>query len=114
MDALNGNALHNSAPGCDTTKRKTVVSVAHSRVRQDRLMNTSTVGGRCQATGGGFLNSDEFLISQERKRRKQQVGELEKKTKSCQEEYKRAQKRRERGKLVVETYMTSKLKYLII
>ena len=63
MNSLKGDVLRKSAPRQDLSRRNTAVTVAQSRERQDLLMNASTAGGRFQATGNDFLNSDDFFIS---------------------------------------------------
>ena len=42
------------------------MTAPHSHERQDLLANASIIGSHFHATGGEFLNSDDFFIAEER------------------------------------------------
>ena len=69
LHGLNGKALCERAPRHLQSLSKTKVTVPQSRERQDLLINAATAGSRFQETGGEFLNSGDYFIVQERKKR---------------------------------------------
>ena len=103
---LNGKVLRRSAPRNLISASKTKVTAPQSRERQDLLMHATTAGSRFHATGGEFLNSDDFFISQERKKRQSKVNELEQLKKNWLAE----SKQEEECKRIIEFYKTSKQK----
>ena len=75
-NGYNGDVLKIEAPTVDLSITKTAVTEPQSRERQDLLAKAATAGSRFHATGGEFLNSDDFFIAQERKTRTLKVKNL--------------------------------------
>ena len=74
--------------------------------RQDLLMNASSAEIRFHATGGEFLNSDDYFISQERKQRHLRLQDVSNKKKvhiDCINQ-------ETEGKSVIENFQTVKYK----
>ena len=67
LNGYNGSSLKKLAPILDLCKINTCVTVPHSRERQYLLAKASTSGIHFHTTGGEFLNSDNFFITEERK-----------------------------------------------
>ncbi len=78
----NGNSLRAQFRPDKIQERQTaaiLVTVAHTRERQEALAAAHTAGKRFFATGGGMhLTEDDLLIGQEIADRKKRVTELEK------------------------------------
>ena len=68
-NGYNGDALLTHAPKVEMSLIRTAVPTPLSRDRQDLLAKAATAGSRFHATGGEFLNSDDFFIAEERKNR---------------------------------------------
>ena len=62
LHGLNGSVSWKTAPRLDQSKMKTAVTVPLSRERQYLLMNVVSAGSRFYATGGQYLNSDDYFI----------------------------------------------------
>ena len=107
MNGYNGSALRNISPRLDLCKIKTCVTDPHSRERQDILAKASTAGSRFHATGGEFLNSDDFSIAEEIKQRN---GEL-KVLKNKKEQNKTQKIRESEGKAAIQKLLVDKNKY---
>lgn len=80
-NGYNGDALLTHTPKVETLLINTDITEPLSRDRQDLLAKAATVGGQFHATGGEFLNSDDFLIVEERKNRTEVVKEMQSKKK---------------------------------
>ena len=66
LNSYNRSSLKKLAPRLDLCKIKTCVTAPHSHERKDILVKASTAGSRFHATGGKFLNSDDFFIAEEK------------------------------------------------
>ena len=68
LNGYNGSALKKLAPRLDLCKIKTCVTAPHSHEIQDLLAKASTLDGCLHTTGGQFLNSEKFFVTEERKK----------------------------------------------
>ena len=69
LNSYNVIALKKLAPRLDMCNINTCVNSPHSCERQDKLDKASTIGSRFHATGGEFMNSDDFFVAEEIKQR---------------------------------------------
>ena len=76
IHGYNSKVFMKCAPRSEANTRQIAVTVPLSRKRQDLLMNAATAGSRFHATGGEYLNSDDYFISQERKQRSTKIEKL--------------------------------------
>ena len=76
-----GEQFRKCAPTIDIAKLNTVVTVPHTRERQDVLLKATSAGDRFRATGGGHIGIDDWFIAKERERRDATVLKLSEKKK---------------------------------
>ena len=76
-----GNYLLKKAPKLTAQRKKIAVTVPNTHERQDALGRASTAGGQLFANAGGVINSDDFFIATERKKRSADIILLEKQKK---------------------------------
>ena len=107
MNGYNGSALKKIAPRLDLCKIKTCVTAPHSRERQDLLAKASTAGSRFHATGGKFLNSDNFFIAEESKQHNGELNIL----KTKKEQHENLKIRESEGKAATQKLLVDKNKY---
>jgi hypothetical protein len=99
-----GNHLRKLAP-----RRQTYVAVTepHSKERVKAIKNCKTAGQMFFATGGKHLNSDEFFLARELKKRDGEIKEMEAKkaerAKYCKEQKNAVLMIRKKGELTVST-----------
>ena len=88
MHGYDSKVFKKCAPRSEAMTRQIAVTVPLSRERQDLLMNAATAGSRFYATGGEYLNSDDYFISQERKQRSTKIKELKTKKQDFEDKVK--------------------------
>ena len=83
INQLGGDGKHLSidAPKLSAHRKKIAVTVPNTRERQDAIGRASTAGGQFFANAGGVINSDDFFIATERKKRSADIILLEKQKK---------------------------------
>ena len=83
INQLGGDGKHLliDAPKLSAHRKKIAVTVPNTRERQDAIGRASTAGGQFYANAGGVINSDDFFIATERKKRSADIILLEKQKK---------------------------------
>ena len=110
MNSYNRSALKKRAPRIDLCKIKTFITALKSRERKYLLAKASTAGSRFNATGGEFLDSYDFLISEERKQRNGELNIL----KSRRNSTKLRRYLNQKLRLLLKSYLLKKIKMPII
>jgi len=76
LHGLDGNIFRKCTPRFELSTIKTSVTAPPSRECQGMLMNATSAGSHFHKTGGKYLNSDDYFISQERKQCRIKYGTL--------------------------------------
>jgi hypothetical protein len=103
-NGFDGNQLRKQAP-----RRETYVAVTepHSKERVNAIKAAKTAGQMFYATGGKHLNSDEFFVASELKKRDAEIKAMEdvkaKRAKYCKEQKEAVLMIRKKGELTVAT-----------
>ena len=106
MHGYDAGVFKKKAPRSEASTRQTAVTSPLSRERQDLLMDATTAGSRFHATGGEYLNSDDYFISQERKQRHTKIEEL----KTRKQDYQEKLKGHEDAQRVIQDFQAKKNK----
>ena len=76
-----GKWLSTEAPKLSAQQKKIAVTVPMSRARQDALEKASTAGQNFYANAGGVINTNDYFIATERKKRNEEIIVLAKRKK---------------------------------